>query len=166
MNRSATGSRRSNLVLAAAALFAIASLAAGPAAADPTCRRVHSHLFIEAEAVPTCGSPIGLCATATLQGSLKAVGAFVGTSVVTTPDTPTTAVIVVTGDNHYQTATGDFFTKDAILLSTVGAGEFSEVDVVVGGTGAWAGASGVLTATGTFANGAGAGFIEGQICVP
>jgi hypothetical protein len=73
---------------------------------------------------------------------------------------------VLTGDNTFHTTRGDFFTKDAIVLSTVGDGEFSVVDVVVGGTGDWAGATGVVTATGTFRNGAGEGVLEGEICVP
>lgn len=75
-------------------------------------------------------------------------------------------MVVLTGDNTFHTGGGDFFTKDAIVLSTVGAGEFSEVDVVTGGTGEWAGATGVLIASGTFANGAGEGVIDGEICTP
>jgi hypothetical protein len=149
----------------AAALSAVA-LASLPAAAAPKCTRVHSHLFLEASPDPTCGSPIALCATATLRGSLKADTEFVGTSFVTTVDTPATAVVVLTGDNVFHTTQGDFYTKDAIVLSTVGAGEFAEVDTVTGGTGAWAGATGRLTATGTFANGVGEGIIEGEICTP
>lgn len=72
----------------------------------------------------------------------------------------------VTGDNTYTTSGGQFFTKDAIVLSTVGDGDFAEVDIVTGGSGDWAGATGALTATGTFANGIGEGFITGEICVP
>lgn len=141
-------------------------LATGTAAADPQCKKVHGHLFLEAEAVPTCGSPIGLCATVTLQGSIQATSQFVGSSALVTVDTPTTGVIAVTGDNAYQTSRGTIFTKDAIVLSTVGDGEFAEVDTIVGGTGAYAGATGTLVGTGTFANGAGSGVIDGEICTP
>ncbi len=162
MSRTAAIHRMSMLLLLASASL----LASSPAAADPTCRKVHGRLFLEAEQVPTCGSPVGLCATATIRGSVQAVSDFVGTSILPTVDTPATGVIVVTGDNTWHTDGGDFSTKDAIVLSTVGDGEFAEVDVVTGGTGRWAGASGTLTATGTFANGAGEGFIEGEICVP
>lgn len=150
---------------ALAVVLALSPLAAAPAAAAPQCLKVHSHLFIQAHE-PTCGSPIGLCATATLQGSLTAVTDFVGTSLVPTVDTPATGVVLLTGDNTFHATGGDFFTKDAIVLSTVGDGEFAEVDVVTGGTGEWAGATGVLTATGTFANGTGTGVIEGEICTP
>ena len=149
-----------------ALILALAPLAAVPAAADPQCKNVHSHLVIQAEAVPTCGSPIGLCASATLQGSLTAVTDFVGTSFVSTVDTPATGVVVLTGDNTFHTANGDFTTKDAIVLSTTGAGDFAEVDTVTGGTGDYAGATGVFTATGTFVNGVGSGVIEGEICTP
>ncbi|HVF61362.1 MAG TPA: hypothetical protein VNJ70_16255 [Thermoanaerobaculia bacterium] len=151
---------------ALALVLALAPLAAAPAAADASCKRIHAHLFLQADAEPTCGSPIGLCATATLQGSLTANTEFVGTSFLPTVDTATTGVVVLTGDNTFHTDSGDFFTKDAIVLSTVGAGEFSEVDVVTGGTGEWAGATGVLIASGTFADGAGEGMIDGQICTP
>lgn len=152
-----------------AALIAVVALtlvpfAAAEAAAD--CKRVRSHLVIEADPVPTCGSPIGLCATATLRGSLKATTEFVGTSFQTTVDSATTGVVLLTGDNLFHTTGGTFSTKDAIVLSTVGDGEFAEVDVVTGGTGEWAGATGVLTATGTFVNGIGEGIIEGEVCTP
>ena len=143
-------------------------LAAGTAAADPQCRRVRSHLVIEADPTPECGSPIFLCATATVWGSLRATTDFVGLSQQVAAETEDGAVLAVqvTGDNAFHTDRGDFFTKDAIVLSTGAGGEFAEVDVVLGGTGEWAGATGVLTATGTFVDGLGEGVIEGEICVP
>lgn len=147
-------------------VLALAPLAASPAAAAPNCQKVHSHLFLAASADPDCTSVIGLCAGATLQGSLQATTDFIGTSFVATVDTPATGVVILTGDNVFHTSRGDFFTKDSIVLSTVGAGDFAEVDVVTGGTGDYAGATGVLTATGTFANGTGEGVIEGEICTP
>lgn len=157
-------SRRTRIALFALALAPLA-LGATPAEAAQ-CKKVHSHLFLEASTAPGCTSPIGLCAGATVVGSLRATTEFVGTSFQQTIDTPTSAVVLLTGDNTFHTAEGDFYTKDAIVLSTVGAGEFAEVDTVVGGTGAWAGATGNLTATGTFANGVGEGIIQGEICVP
>jgi hypothetical protein len=146
--------------------LALVPAAAAPAAAASNCKKVHSHLFLAASTAPGCTSPIGLCAGATLRGSLKATTEFVGTSFLPTVDTAISAVVVLTGDNTFHTDGGDFYTKDAIVLSTVGAGEFAEVDTVIGGTGEWAGATGNLTATGTFANGIGEGIIEGEICVP
>jgi hypothetical protein len=144
----------------------LAPLAAVPAAAAAHCQKVHSQLLLEASADPGCTSPIGLCASAALRGSLRADTDFIGSSFVSTVDTPVSAVVILTGDNTFHTASGDFFTKDSIVLSTVGAGDFAEVDVVTGGTGDYAGATGTLTATGTFANGTGQGVIDGEICRP
>lgn len=149
----------------AALALALVALAAMPASAAPNCKRVHAHLFIEAEAVPTCGSAIGLCATATLYGSLEATTDFIGTWSDKTVDTDITGVAVLTGDNTFHTSSGDFSTKDAIVLSGVN-GTFAEVDTVIGGTGAWNKATGTLTATGTFVDGIGEGIIEGEICTP
>jgi hypothetical protein len=76
-------------------------------------------------------------------------------------------VILLLGDNAIHTRDGDLFTKDAVGLKTTGEKEFAEVDVAVGGTGAWAGATGTITATGTFdpVTG-GSGSYEGEICTP
>jgi hypothetical protein len=74
--------------------------------------------------------------------------------------------VFVTGDNSITTAEGTVMTKDAIALQTAGAGYFSEVDVVVGGTGDFAGASGTITASGAFGATGGEGRYEGEICTP
>ena len=101
-------------------------------------------------------------------GSLRAVTDFVGLSIrqVEDPNPPTVPVVLLLGDNVFHTDRGDFFTKDSVVLSTVGAGEFAEVDLILGGTGDYAGATGALTATGTFTNGFGEGILQGEICVP
>lgn len=146
--------------------FAAVLLAPGTASASsPHCRPVHGPLEILADA-PTCGSAISLCAHATLSGGLRAVSDFIGTSSVATVDTPATGVVVLTGDNVLHTRRGDIFTKDTIVLATTGAGEFAEVDVIVGGTGDWTGATGAITATGTFVEGVGEGSYSGVVCRP
>jgi hypothetical protein len=82
-------------------------------------------------------------------------------------DTPTTAVVLLTGDNLIQTARGNLMTKDAIVLKTSGAGDFAEVDAIVGGTGAWIGVTGTIRAQGTFTTAAGGkGQYTGEICRP
>jgi hypothetical protein len=102
-----------------------------------------------------------------LQGGIKATSVFTGSSVIPTVDTPTTAVVLVTGDNQFTSSGGTLQTKDAIVLRTVGAGDFAEVDTIIGGTGQWAGASGVLRAQGTFtATAGGGGDYLGEICTP
>lgn len=145
--------------------FALLTLAI-PAAADPQCRRLHSRVTIEAEAVPTCGSAIGLCAHTTYRGQLKGTSSFIGTSFLGTIDSTTSGTVVLTGDNMIHLQGGDLVTKDAIVLSTLSTGEFAEVDTIISGTGAYADATGNLTATGTFINGVGEGVLEGVICTP
>ncbi|HKZ86248.1 MAG TPA: hypothetical protein VJ793_21650 [Anaerolineae bacterium] len=82
-------------------------------------------------------------------------------------DTPTTSVVILTGDNLIQTARGTLMTKDAIVLQTTGAGDFVEVDTIVGGTGEWAGATGSISAIGTFTAAAGGeGAYTGEVCTP
>lgn len=141
------------------------AFALAPASADPVCHAVHGRLEIVANE-PTCGSAIYLCANAYLHGTIQAHTDFVGTSSVPTVDTPATGVVVLTGDNVFHTNDGDFYTKDAIVLATTGAGEFAEIDTITGGTGEWAGATGSITATGTFVDGVGHGTYYGTVCRP
>lgn len=166
MHRNAETAAKIATVLAL--VLAVLPLAAGTAEAAPLCQRVHAHLFIEADPVPTCGSEIGLCAGATTWGNLRATTDFVGRSlqVAATDEEGAVLAVQITGDNAFHTDRGDFFTKDAIVLSTGPGGEFAEVDFVLGGTGDYTGATGVLTATGTFVNGIGEGILEGEICTP
>src|SRR5262249_1164285 len=133
--------------------------------ASPNCRPVFSRVDLAAGA-PTCGSAIGLCAGGTLQGTLQAHSEFIGTSSVPTADTGATGVVVLTGDHTIHARGAAVSTKDGIVLATTGAGEFSEIDTIVGGTGAYAGATGKLTGTGTFANGTGSGVLFGEVCWP
>jgi hypothetical protein len=143
---------------------AIASQVAS--ASGPSCRKVHARVFLQAEETPTCGSVIGLCASGELHGSLSGRSSFIGTSFAPTADTPSTDVVVLTGDNRIETSGGVLLTKDAIVLRTTGNGEFGEIDQVVGGTGQWAGATGTLTGTGTFIDGVGEALLVGEVCTP
>jgi hypothetical protein len=86
--------------------------------------------------------------------------------VVPSADTPTTGVVAVTGDFSLDTRRGTLFTKDAIMLRTIGGGEFAEVDTVVRGTGDFAGASGVIRGTGTSTATTVDGDYAGEICTP
>jgi hypothetical protein len=102
----------------------------------------------------TCLSPVGFCAEAVFTWDLAGTSTFTGSSVTPTVATPTTGVILVTGDGVIQTkGGGTLSTKDAIVLRTTGSGDFGEVDTVIGGTGQWAGASGAFWAQGLFAGG-------------
>ena len=89
-----------------------------------------------------------------------------GRSLSQTADTPATGVVFVTGDTVITINAGTLITKDAVLLATTRNGEFGELDTMVGGTRQWLGATGKFTATGTFANGIGAGVYSGEVCTP
>ena len=152
-------------VLSLSALLALL-LVGSTAAAASTCKKINGKVTLQALPPSTCPSPISLCAKGSLSGDLAGSSAFIGTSQAATVDTSSTAVILVTGDNTIQTSAGTLLTKDAIVLQTTGAGNFGEVDTVVGGTGEWAGATGTFRAQGTFAGGGGQGDYVGEICTP
>lgn len=151
-------------VLSLSALL-VAVLVGSVAAASP-CKKINGKLTLQALPISSCSSAINLCASATLSGDLAGVSSFTGTSQAATADTPTTSVILLTGDNAIHTSGGTLLTKDAIVLQTIGAGNFGEVDTVVGGSGEWAGATGTFRAQGTFAGGIGQGDYVGEICTP
>ena len=151
-------------ILALAALLAL--LLVGGATAASTCKKINGKVTLQALPSTSCLSPMSFCARGMLSGDLAGSSAFTGTSQAATVDTPTTGVILVTGDNTIQTSRGTLLTKDAIVLQTTGVGNFGEVDTVVGGTGAWSGATGTLRAQGTFAGGGGQGDYVGDICTP
>lgn len=142
-----------------------AALGGGEAAAD--CKKLSGKFFLQPVSGPGCLSTVGVCAALEYRGDLKGTSDFTGSSLIPTADTPTTEVVLLTGDNVIHTPEGDLFTKDAIALKTTGENEFAEVDVAVGGTGVWAGATGTITSTGTFDPVAGGtGRYEGEICKP
>lgn len=145
---------------------AVLAVVTGVVSSAQTCKKVKGQFTLTTVTGPTCASPAGLCADLSYKGDIKGTGFFIGTSLIPTADTPTTGVIILTGDNTIHTSNGDLLTKDAITFKTTGAGEFAEVDVVVGGTGQWLGFTGTLTATGTFTAAGGEGRYDGEICAP
>jgi hypothetical protein len=155
-------------VTVVAAVVALALLNAASAA--PECKQVEGKFTLQPFGEPDCTSPVDLCATGSYKGGIKGSSVFVGSRLTPTvdmpaaADMPATAVVLLTGDNTIATGGGTLLTKDAIVLRTIGAGEFAEVDTIVGGTGEWAGASGQLIATGTFTAAGGEGEYRGEIC--
>lgn len=141
-------------------------IGANGAAAAVLCKKVNGKLTLQTFSGPACLSDVGLCATGAFTGDLAGTFAFTGTSITDTDDTPTTSVVFVTGDNMITTAGGTLMTKDAIVLQGAAPGNFGEVDVVVGGSGEWADATGTLTASGTFGPDGGEGRYVGEICTP
>jgi hypothetical protein len=142
------------------------TLVTGAASAEPRCRKARGFFEIQTFGGPECPSEVGQCAAGVLRGTLRGTNELVGTSLVTTVQTPTSGVLLLTGDNVIHTDRGDLYSQDAILFAVTGEGEFSEVDTFVGGTGAYAGATGRLVATGTMTDGVVVGSYEGEVCVP
>ncbi len=146
----------------------IAALTTSSAAiAGPNCRKVNGKFSLQPVTGPACTSSVGICASGSYKGDLAGTSTFTGTSLIQTVDTPTTSVVLLTGDTLIQAKGGNLLTKDAIVLKTTGAGNFAEIDTVISGTGEWAGATGQISALGTFttANG-GEGDYSGEICTP
>jgi hypothetical protein len=144
------------------AVFGLIAVASGAEAVN--CKMKGSFTVTQVTG-PACSSPVGFCASLVYTGDLAGTSTFTGTTITQTVDTPTTGVVLVTGDNVIQTKIGgSVTTKDALFLRTTGNGDFAEVDTVVSGTGPWAGAVGAIRAEGTFANGSGTGNYVGEIC--
>jgi hypothetical protein len=160
-----TGSWVKPVTIALGALLVLV-LVGTEALAAGACRNVEGTLTLQSLPASACQSPIGFCASGTFRGDLRANASFTGSSLTQTVDTPATAVVLLTGDNTIQTRGGTLVTKDAIVFATTGAGEFGEVDTIVGGSGEWAGATGRITATGTFGATGGEGRYSGEICTP
>lgn len=138
-------------VIAVVAVIALI-IVNGVATASSNCKKVNGTLIVNPD---TTGS---------YRGDIKGNSVFSQTGFIVT-DIPD--VVVLTGNNLIHTDNGDLMTQDAVVLRTTGAGEFAEVDTVVGGNGAWTGATGVIRATGkfTFEDG-GTGDYSGEICTP
>ena len=158
------------------AALSLAGMSFVPAAAlvrpEARCRTVNGH-YAEHAAAPTgCPSAVGLCIEGEFSGGIRGAFAVTATSLTPSADTPTTAVVPFTGDGtiHAQIGAknGDLFFKSAGAFHTVGLGEIVDLQFITGGTGAFAGATGALRASGTFDPAAGSGESEytGTVCVP
>jgi hypothetical protein len=135
-------------------------------ASGESCKKVHARVFLRVEETPACGSPIGLCVSAELYGSLAGTATAVATSSTSTPDTPATGMVFLTAEDRIDTGDGVLLTKGAAVLQTTGEGVLAEVNQIVGGSGRWAGATGTLTGTGTLIDGVGEALVSGNICTP
>jgi hypothetical protein len=146
--------------------IALLCMSHAASASGGSCKKVLARVFLHAEETPTCGSPIGLCVSAELYGSLAGTATVVGTSSTSAPDTPATGVVFLTAEDQIDTGDGIILTKGAAVLQTTGEGVLAEINQIVGGSGRWAGATGTLTGTGTLINGAGEALVSGEICTP
>ena len=118
-----------------------------------------------------CASPVGLCTVAQMFGSLKGRAVFTATAIIPSADMPTTGVVFVIGDTTVLDARlgskrGTLAIKNAAAFRTVGDGDLSDTQVIIGGTGDFIGATGSLRISGTFVAGSGTSSFEGTVCVP
>jgi hypothetical protein len=140
--------------------------------AEDQCRHVNGHYAERAAAPTACPSPVGLCIEGEFSGGIRGAFAVTATSLTPTADTPTTAVVLFTGDGVIHARIGgkqgDLFFKSAGAFHTVGMGEIVDLQLITGGTGALAGASGALRASGAFDPVVGSGESEytAMVCLP
>jgi hypothetical protein len=157
------------------AAFTLIAVTLTPTAAHDQaahCRSVNGHYAEHAAAPTSCPSPVGLCIEGDFSGAIRGMFVSTATSLAPTADTPTTAVVSFTGDGTIHASVdgthGDLYFKSAGAFHTVGRGEIVDLQFITGGSGAFAGASGALRASGTFDPIAGMGESEfsGNICIP
>lgn len=149
-------------------LLALGAIAAVPTHAD--CRKVNGH-YTEQALAAGCTSPVGVC----LQGSYSGViqGSFATTvdNFVPNADMPPVPFALFTADSvlgvRIAGREGTLLVRNGGAVRLEASGEIVDLQTVVGGTGDLAGASGVMTAVGTFSfSDGGRSEYGGQICLP
>jgi hypothetical protein len=138
-----------------------ASAKPGP---KPKCFKVSGTLTSALSSGP-CASAVGICTTGEFKGDglLKGRTTFVADSLQPAAATEAPTTLVYSGLLTIQTKHGTLTTRDTGILDTAN-GLIGARDVVVGGTGIFAGATGYLlfqgTGTSTFVNEA-----SGEVCL-
>jgi hypothetical protein len=154
------------------ALLSLLGTSAGFSTANALeCKFVRGHLEETQVTGAGCTSPVGLCTVAQMFGHLKGQARFTATAIIPSNDTPLTGVVFVIGDTIVQDARlgakrGTLAIKNAAAFRTIGDGDLSDTQVIIGGTGDFIGASGSLRISGTFVAGSGSSSFEGTVCVP
>ena len=156
---------RHSMILSAATVTLLAA-----AAAHAGCKPVRGVLE-ETLVTVGCASPVGLCTVAQMSGALEGEARFTASAIIPSADTPVTGVVFVTGDTTVVDARlggklGTLAIKNAAAFRTVGDGDLSDSQVIIGGSGDFVGASGSLRIRGTFVIDNGSATYEGSVCVP
>jgi hypothetical protein len=150
----------------------LAAAAASLSTANATeCKAVRGHLEETLLPPSECASPVGLCTVAQMFGSLRGEARFTASAIIQSADTPVTGVVFVTGDSIVAEAKlaakrGTLSIKNAAAFRTVGAGDLSDTQVIVGGTGDFVGATGSLRISGNLVGGSGTSRFKGAVCLP
>lgn len=157
---------------AAAAVSTVVAVAAvsvallSPVGATPNSRPMHGNLTSQVTSGPGCASPIGLCATGEVTGSLNGPFEFVAYRLIPA-DRPD--VFFMTGVSIIHDTHGDVRCEDSAALNTAPGsdGELVGLCEIAGGTGKWQGASGYIQSAGTFSPvSGGAETYSGKIVLP
>ena len=135
-----------------------------------TCKSVRGGIDETLTPPSACTSPVGLCTTGNIYGDIKGQFKFTASAILNSNDTSVTNVVFVTGDNvinaTYKTRKGTVTAKSAAVFRTSDDGELSDVQIITGGTGGFAGVTGSLQLVGNFVNGIGFSSFEGTVCFP
>jgi hypothetical protein len=104
-------------------------------------------------------------------GHLKGTAHFTASAIIQSADTPATGVVFVTGDTTVVDAKlggkrGALTIKNAAAFRTVGEGDLSDTQVIIGGADDFAGATGSLRISGNFVGDSGTASFEGTVCLP
>ncbi len=127
------------------------------------CQIVYGH-YVEHQVTTNCNS---LCIEGEYFGAVR--GTFSGA--VTQLYPPEGAIVTLFNSEsiiHANVAgkSGDLLIKNSGAVHFAGDGDIVDLQLITGGTGDFAGATGAIRASGTFVNGSGDSNYEGTICTP
>lgn len=138
------------------------------ASAEPLCRAVSGEYQERDASGPDCTSPVELCIAGDYRGDIRGPFSGEATALLPTADTPATGVVLFTSDSRIDARIGSragmLTIKNAGAFRTVADGSIVDVQVIVGGTGDFAGATGAIRASGTFVAGSGTSTYTGTVC--
>ena len=153
----------SSRLAAFAAAIAVFLLISSSVSAAARCQVVYGH-YVEHQVTDNCNS---LCIEGEYFGAVR--GAFSG-AVTQTYDSGDPSILIFSSQSviHASVAgkSGDLMIKNSGAVRFTGDGDIVDLQVITGGTGDFANASGALRASGTFMNGSGDSNYEGMICTP
>lgn len=153
----------------AAAAVACAGSVAMPALAD--CRHVNGHYTEQLATSTPCNAMAGVCLQGVYSGVVTGGFKTAVDTFVPTPDVPSIGVAQFTAGSILAVRighrAGELYVRNTGAARTTGAGEIVDLQTIVGGSGDFAGASGVMTAVGTFSfAGGGRSEYAGMVCMP